>query len=289
MENIVLESSSSVPQEKQWSKEHEGILVDWADKAMCFRWLHTHCNRHYTKLNQWFTIPVIVLSTLTGTANFAQQSFPEDLKFMVALIVGSLNIFAGMISTISQFLSVSELNEAHRVSSISWGKFNRTVKVELSKNPEERQNVTQFIKRCNGDYDLLMETSPMIRQDALLAFKKTFTNKTIKTDDFHKPEICDNLTSSSVVIFKNDGIDKDEQAQILELVKQKKLLQKKTELVQTFIMRFVETNNREPDLEEVIENMKVQVDEPTIKSVVASIEKTKNIQLGASGAGVGIV
>jgi len=277
MENMVLD----VPMEKQWSKEHEIILVDWADKAMCFRWLHSHCNRHYTKLNQWFTIPVIVLSTLTGTANFAQQSFPDDMKFLVALVVGSLNIFAGMISTIAQFLSVSELNEAHRVSSISWGKFNRTVKVELSKNPEERQHVTQFIKRCNGDYDLLMETSPMVRQQAITAFKQKFTDKGI--NGFNKPEICDSLTSTSTVIFKCDGIDKDDQAQILELVKQKKLLTKKTDLIQTFIMRFIDANSREPETDEVLENLKGQVDELTIMSVLNSIEKTRHLQLEAAG------
>ena len=24
----------------EWSSEHEGILIDWADKSLCFRWLH---------------------------------------------------------------------------------------------------------------------------------------------------------------------------------------------------------------------------------------------------------
>ena len=24
-----------------WAEEHEIILVEWADKAMCYRWLHS--------------------------------------------------------------------------------------------------------------------------------------------------------------------------------------------------------------------------------------------------------
>ena len=29
-------------------------------------------------MNTWFTIPVIIMSTLTGTANFAQDKFPDN-------------------------------------------------------------------------------------------------------------------------------------------------------------------------------------------------------------------
>ena len=62
-----------------WTEDHENILVDWADKAMCYRWLHSKSNQHFSTMNTWFTIPVIIMSTLTGTANFAQDKFPEEL------------------------------------------------------------------------------------------------------------------------------------------------------------------------------------------------------------------
>ena len=60
----------------EWTPEHEGILIEWADKAMCYRWLHTKSNNLYSKLNAWYTIPVIIISTITGTANFAQERVP---------------------------------------------------------------------------------------------------------------------------------------------------------------------------------------------------------------------
>jgi hypothetical protein len=28
----------------EWTTEHEQILVEWADKAMCYRWLHSRSN-----------------------------------------------------------------------------------------------------------------------------------------------------------------------------------------------------------------------------------------------------
>ena len=50
-----------------------------------------------------FTIPVIIMSTLTGTANFAQERVPENYQAIYSIIIGSINIFAGIITTIQQF------------------------------------------------------------------------------------------------------------------------------------------------------------------------------------------
>ena len=34
-----------------WTKEHEKILIDWGDKAMCYRWLHSKSHSIYN--SQW--------------------------------------------------------------------------------------------------------------------------------------------------------------------------------------------------------------------------------------------
>lgn len=194
----------------KWNKEHEDILIEWADKAMCLRWLHSKANNKFSKLSRWFTIPVIIISTLTGTGNFAQDRVPQDYTTYFVMIIGTLNIIAGIVSTIQQFLKINELNESHRVSSIAWGKFYRNIKVELSKNPVERTPVDQMLKIYKEEYDRLMETSPHIQGDIITSFNKTF----IQSENFtaiKKPEICDDLVSTREFRFiskiKNDGLD----------------------------------------------------------------------------------
>ena len=54
------------------------------------------------------------------------------------MIIGGVNLTAGIITTIQQFLKINELNESHRVSAISWGKFQRNLHVELARAPSER-------------------------------------------------------------------------------------------------------------------------------------------------------
>ena len=131
-----------------WSVDHENILVEWADKAMCYRWLHGRANASFSKKNTWYTIPVIIISTLTGTANFAQDRVPIEYQGYFVMTVGGFNILAGIITTIQQFLKITQLNEAHRVASIAWDKFYRNIKIELAKHPKERLPVIQFLKMC---------------------------------------------------------------------------------------------------------------------------------------------
>ena len=58
----------------KWTKEQESLLAEWAEKSSCYRWLHGRAEKKYRRSNYAFTIPVIIMSTLTGTANFAMDS-----------------------------------------------------------------------------------------------------------------------------------------------------------------------------------------------------------------------
>jgi hypothetical protein len=117
-------------------------------------------------------------------------------------IIGTVNICIGILSTIQQYLKISELNEAHRVSAISWDKFARNIRIELSKDPDERTDAGQFIKICRMEFDRLMETSPAIPQKIVLDFNNTFKGKVgsperARFDALRKPDICDTITTAN--------------------------------------------------------------------------------------------
>ena len=187
---------------------------------MCYKWLHSKSHQKYYKLNIWFTIPVIIMSTVTGTANFAQERFSNDLKQYISMIIGSINIIAGIITTIQQYLKINEFTESHRISAISWDKFYRNIRVELARSPEERMAVSHMLKICTQEYDRLMETSPSIKEEVISDFKNTFLETSISKsicckkkkiilsheeimrrrkayNEINKPDICDSLISTS--------------------------------------------------------------------------------------------
>jgi hypothetical protein len=210
-ENIELEEVKQQPQKHiEWGEDHVNILVEWADKALCYRWLHSKAHSVYYTSNTWFTIPVIIMSTVAGTANFAQDKFPESIRPYATMGIGAINLFSGILTTIQQYLKISELNEAHRVASIGWDKFYRNTKVELAKSPNERIPVQQMMKHCKEEFDRLMETSPSIDEYIIKEFMDTFSNTyniandngTSRTQNNIKmPEICNNLETTRMSVF----------------------------------------------------------------------------------------
>ena len=52
---------------------------------------------------------------------------PQESKAMASAIVGGVNIFAGIVSTLQNFLKVAELMEGHRIAGVSWGKLQRNI------------------------------------------------------------------------------------------------------------------------------------------------------------------
>ena len=198
--SVVSNDDSQQPKVKvEWSPENEKILVEWCDVAQCYKWLNMRAHNKYSRLHAWFTIPAIILSTISGTASFAQSSFPVSTQEFVPMAVGSLNIFIGILTTIQQYLKISELNESHRVSSIAWDKFARNIRIELAKKPEERLDAGAFIKHCRDEFDRLMETSPSISDKIVEEFKENFKGKDEKAqkrfEQLRKPDICDTIVS----------------------------------------------------------------------------------------------
>jgi hypothetical protein len=207
---------------QKWTYAQEELLAEWSEKATCFRWLHSRSEKSYRCRNYSFTIPVIILSTLTGTANFAMDSFvPEEHKQMAMACVGGVNIFAGILSTLQNFLRYAELMESHRSCEVQWSKFGRNIAVELALDPLRRKPANDFLKVCRSEYDRLIEQSPPIDDPIIKQFKRNFKNTDIK-----KPDICNGLDKCKIFIpskeEKNEEMIANAGAKLLERRKTKK-------------------------------------------------------------------
>jgi hypothetical protein len=258
----------------EWTPEHENIMIEWADKAMCYRWLHSKANNMYSTLNAWYTIPVIVISTLTGTANFAQERVPLEYQNFFVMIVGGFNILAGIITTIQQFLKITQLNEAHRVSSIAWDKFYRNIKIELAKHPSERIDPKQMLKMCKEEFDRLNETSPNIPEKIVSQFKNNFLTQE-SFQKINKPEICDILVPTNDYRnpwYTEENIAKDinenVKIQLIKANKVKKQNELNKKIVSDFITLFYNLNNRVPMDTEIIDNLKDKIDFEIIQKII---------------------
>ena len=193
-----------------WNSDDDIILKEWVDKSACFKWLHEKSYKVYKKQYFKLMIPVIVISTLTGAANFALERIPTAYQGYASLVVGSFNIIAAIISTVAQFLKTAELKEGHNIAARSWDKFNRTLKLELQKNPSERPNKNEVFVNAMKEYDRLVELSPDIPTNILNEFRNVYKN----TIDLIKPEIAGYIVSSKIYEKKEENINDEEDINI---------------------------------------------------------------------------
>jgi hypothetical protein len=180
-----------------WSHEQEELMAKWADIASCYRWMHDRAEKSFYKKNLSITIPVIVLSTLTGTANFGISSIfgsDQNGQKMASFAIGGVSIIAGVLTTLGNFLRYAQLNEAHRVCGIAWGKFQRQIAVELSLHPNDRQDSMDFIKICRTELDRLIEQSPVIPDSIIAEFQEIFGDN----EALEKPEIVGDIDHTTV-------------------------------------------------------------------------------------------
>lgn len=158
-----------------WDKTVEGILVSWADQAQCYTWLCYRAHLRYSRLQACFSIPTIIFSTVIGAASFT--NFSGNFTQYLPLIIGSVNISIGILTTIQQYFKISEYNENFRICSRAWDKYTRKIELELIRDPCTREAAGLFLKRASEDFERLMETTPSLPIDIVQAFEKKFKNE----------------------------------------------------------------------------------------------------------------
>ena len=160
---------------KFWHVQQEKILKTWGEQAACYRYMHYKSYEKYKQLSMGFTLPIIVISTMTGTANFAQKTFPESWQMLAPVVIGGLNLFSAILTTVLQFLKINELLESHRVSSIQYGKLSRSIRLQLTLPVYERgQGGDVMIETCGAEYDRLIEQSPPVPNEIIQLFEREF-------------------------------------------------------------------------------------------------------------------
>jgi len=213
----------------KWHQQQEVVLKSWGEAAACYRYMHHQSFMKFRKSNMRYTLPVIILSTITGTANFAQDSFGDSLKPYVAPGIGGLNLIAGLIATVSQFLKLSEYMESHRAAANAFGKFSRNIRLELSLPLNDRtKDGVDLIEECRAEYDRLLEQSPNIPQEILEEFEFVYKD----VENMYKPEIINihpirryNAIRENTIMKKLKSILPEDKART-ELMEELKILRK---------------------------------------------------------------
>jgi hypothetical protein len=178
----------------EWNDRLEELIADDGERALCYSWLHGKAEHLYSYRNNFIALPVIVLSTLAGTASIGSDSLFQGFEF-APVIIGLTSITVGVLNTVGQYFSWAKRSEGHRIAHISYAKLYRFISTELSLPRRERMKANDLLKVVRENSDRLAETAPNIPQLIIETFQHHFTDPEIS-----KPEIANGL--EKIYIYK---------------------------------------------------------------------------------------
>jgi len=182
-----------------WHGQLEEVLSDEGERCMCYAWLHNNSHKLFSRLNTIITLPVIVMSTIAGSASIGSQSLFSDPK-IASVVIGVVSLGVGVLNTISSFFGWAKRAEAHRIASLQHEKVYRFILIELALPRGERMAPKDMLKVVREQCDRLKEMSPEIPDKIINRFKERFGST---TPDVKKPEITNGL--DPILIFSADA------------------------------------------------------------------------------------
>ena len=178
-----------------WSSALESLIAQEGEKCRGLSWINQRCEIFYSKRNNWIAIPVIVLSTLAGTASVGSSSLFSGDTQISSIAIGLVSIGVGILNTISSYFAFSRKSEAHRIAYLSYNKLFQIISVEMSLPRSEREDPESLLKKIRDTMERLAETTPTapdaILSDFNLKFKdedKSIARPT-ETNGLHKIKI----------------------------------------------------------------------------------------------------
>jgi hypothetical protein len=172
-----------------WNSQLERILSDEGERSLCFQWLHSKSEKWYSKLNTYLSLPVILMSTVAGSASIGSQSlFGESSTAPIA--IGCVSLAVATLNTVGSYFGWSKRSESHRIAALTYSKVYRFILIELALPRVERMSPKDMLKVIRDQCDRLQETSPQIPDNIINEFKQKFGDT---TPDVKKPEITNGL------------------------------------------------------------------------------------------------
>ena len=209
-----------------WNSQLERVISDEGERSLCFSWLHSKSEKRFSKLNTYISLPVIIMSTLAGSASIGSKTLFDNSEGS-NIGIGIISLSVGVLNTVSSFFAWAKRSEAHRIASITYQKIYRFILIELSLPRKERMAAKDMLKIVRDQCDRLQETSPQIPDIVIQEFKDKFGKS---TPDLKKPEITNGLdpiyiyNSESPLRSKNSFLNTTESSSSEDTVKLTPLL-----------------------------------------------------------------
>lgn len=170
----------------EWCDGFEYVLKKEAEQSESLFWLHNKASILAARNNDMIQIPSIILQTLTG--------FLSATGGLVnPLILGSISVLTGIMSTVLSYYKFSAKAEGHRVCSQLFMKIYKKIEVELSLPIKQRENPQTLLDEVREKLARINEVAPDIPESVIKLYKLNFKDNTTS-----KPIIANGLDEITI-------------------------------------------------------------------------------------------
>lgn len=168
---------SVIDREIHWSEPLETLIASEGEKCRGLAWIHQKSEGYYSRRNNLIAIPVIILSTLSGTASVGSSSLFQGETQISSIVIGLVSIGVGILNTIASYFAFSRKSEAHRIAYLNYNKLFQIVSVEMSLPRSEREDPESLLKKIRDTMERLAETTPTAPDSILSDFNLKFKDE----------------------------------------------------------------------------------------------------------------
>lgn len=172
-----------------WNDYQEQLLITWAEQASGHSILHHEAMQYYNKRNMVLSVPTSFFGYIAGITVLFSDFNGENSGILRGAIAVS-SILAGLLNNFQQVFSFKELGEQHKVSSMDFFSFVRSICSELSLEPKMREKPQEYITKKRTEFDKMIKRSPHIPQSIIAHFREKY-----KDVDAHKPQMIGIITT----------------------------------------------------------------------------------------------
>lgn len=178
----------------EWSSQLEDILAQEGERCRGLAWLHTRAETFTSKYNTYVQVPVIILSTLAGTASVGSGSLFGGSNIS-SIAIGLVSISVGILNTLGSFFAFAKRSEAHRIAHLNYSKISTMISIELSLPRDERNTAEYMLNYIRDTMERLAETTPSCPRHIITEFNDKFSDLSdkiavpLETNGLHKIKV----------------------------------------------------------------------------------------------------
>ena len=127
--------------------ENLDLLNDWHRRSRESQHAHFESAKYLSRYNYYLGVPVVFLTSITGTSIFATLESEPEILFKV--LVGVISVFSAILAGLQTFLRYSERSEKHKIAGAKYGALRREIEFLRTTKSVKEQALKSMMSRLN--------------------------------------------------------------------------------------------------------------------------------------------